>query len=157
MPACDITRIISRVAYTVKKETMKRPFCLQLVSVFSLCLLSTWVIASGSAGADVGRAFGGGYESRTDPIYEQGKAVYKGRIKEYGKVKYCLVSAESETGAIKIKRKSMKRYKKQSVQALVNDLRFCEQESGKLTQVLSREHLSYLVYYLNKRYRLKLT
>lgn len=114
-------------------------------------------MGSGSAGPDVGRAFGGSHQNRTDPIYEQGKAVYKGRIKEYGKVKYCLVPQEPETAAVKIKRKSMKRYKKQSVTALVKDLRFCGQDSAKVTQVLSREHLSYLVYYLNKRYRLKLT
>lgn len=140
----------------MKKDTVMKRFCLRFAGVLCLCL-PTLVIASGSAGPGVGRTFGGGYESRTDPVYEQGKAIFKGRVKEYGKVKYCLASAEAETGAIKIKRKSMKRYKKQSVQALVNDLRFCEQESGKLIQVLSREHLSYLVYYLNKRYRLKLT
>ncbi len=128
----------------------------QLVSLFSLCLMSSLAMASGSAGPDVGRAFGGSYD-RTDPVYEQGKAVFKGRIKEYGKVKYCLTSADAETGVVKIKRKSMKRYKQQSVQVLLKDLRFCEQESGELLQILSREHLQYLVYYLNKRYRLKLT
>lgn len=121
-----------------------------------MCLLPFAVLASGSAGPNVGRGFSGDYDG-TDPVYEEGKAVFKGRIKEYGKVKYCLASAESETGAVKIKRKSMKRYKKQSVQVLLKDLRFCEQDSGNLLQVLSREHLQYLIYYLNKRYRLKLT
>lgn len=135
---------------------LKKRYRLQIVYVLSLCLLPSLAFASGSVGPSVGRGFGGSYDG-TDPVYEQGKAVFKGRIKEYGKVKYCLASDDSETGAVKIKRKSMKRYKEQRVQELLKDLRFCDEESGALLQVLSREHLQYLVYYLNKRYRLKLT
>lgn len=140
-------------------DTMRNTIGIGILAVIVLGVLPVVANASGSGGLGGGRSFGGSLDSprQTDPAYEQGKAVFKGRIKEYGEVKYCLISTEAENGVAKIKRKSLKPFKGQTAQVLADALRFCDDNSTVPNKVLTRDDFLYLIYYLNKRYRLKLT
>ena len=88
-----------------------------------------------------------------DPIYESGKSVYTGRSKSAPKLSYCLGSGES---AVKVKRKSIKSFKKASFSELAKNLYSCDVPDQTIKSQLERKDFLHVLYYLNKRYKLNL-
>ncbi len=105
---------------------------------------------AGSFGDDSG---GFGEERVVDPIYESGKAVYTGRSKSAPKLSYCIGSGEQ---AIKLKRKSIKQFKKTSFSELAKNLYRCDVPSETIKSQLEKRDFLHMLYYLDKRYKLQL-
>ncbi len=121
-------------------------------------MVSDIAIASGSSGVYGGgssRSSGsvGSSSSRTDVTYEHGKSIFKGRNRRYGKLKYCIDNGEELE---KVKRGTLKPYKSGSAELLADKLYNCEMPEEKISDILSRNDLISMLYYLNKRYKLKL-
>lgn len=127
---------------------------------FLFVLLMTASLAFGSGGYS-----GGGFSSgsqnlpqrQTDPLYEHGKAVFKGRTTNTKGVDFCLTSSQSEEGFTKIKRKSIRPFKGTSYQLMAEGLVDCNKPESSLIQTLTRDEMLTLIYYLDKRYKLNLS
>lgn len=91
-----------------------------------------------------------------DPLYEQGKAVYSGKVRSYGRIKYCIASPGQDAGG-KLQKKTLKAYKRSSANEFALSLYNCDQPDQRIVDVLERSDLNAVVYYLNKRYKLNLT
>lgn len=119
-----------------------------LVSVFSLT-----AAASGSTG--------GHYRNlpkvQTDPVYEKGKKLFKGRTKAYGKVKFCFLDEEKAGAVKKIKRSTLKAYKGKKYNDLAKALYRCDDTSKAIYQVLNRDDLFIYLYFVNNRFKLHLS
>jgi len=87
-----------------------------------------------------------------DPAYEAGKAVYTGRKSNAPKLSYCLKDGEE---LVKLKRKTIKPHKKGSYSSLATSLYNCDTRTF-VKQELERQDFINVLYYLDKRYRLKL-
>lgn len=109
--------------------------------------------ASGSYGG-TGRISGSNNVRKVDQIYEVGKAIYSGRLKDTAKLDYCV---NTGTEIVALSRKTIKPYKKKSRQALFENLYNCDNTEKIVAHELGADKVSYLIYYLGKRYKLKLT
>lgn len=94
-------------------------------------------------------------QRQVDPLYDQGKAVFKGRIRDYGKLKFCLVDPESGELA-KLKGRTIKPFKEADINKFATSLYNCEMPEQQIAGLLTRDDLIAVVYYLNKRYKLNL-
>ncbi len=120
-----------------------------------LVLVSGHAMASGSYGGGGG---GGSFNNtpqqrQVDPVYEQGKAIYRGRKSGEPSLNYCVVS---EGEKVPVKRSSIRSYKKTSYQELAQNLYNCDNPESLVADELTRDSLLYVLYYLNKRHRLNL-
>ena len=127
--------------------------------LLALLLTFSTSIAFASGGYGGGGGYSGGSSSAPratpkDQVYEYGKALYKGRIKAVGKVPMCFKTNE---GVVKVKKSTLKPYKASSYQELANQLYLCDQPDQAVSTKLNGKQLGYVIYYLNKRYKLNLT
>lgn len=117
-------------------------------------LVSGHAFASGSYGGGGG---GGGFNAppqrQVDPVYEQGKAIFRGRKSGEPSINYCVVKDGEK---VPVKRASIKAYKKTSYEELARNLYNCDNPESLVAQELTRDSLLYVLYYLNKRHRLNL-
>lgn len=128
-----------------------------MIRVFAL---SVMLIFSGSVAAS-GSSGGGGYGSDystpqpkvVDQRYELGKAIYLGRAPNTKKYKYCV---EVDGKPKKIKSSRLKPFKNGTRQALADALINCKQPDQRVLSQLDKGQQSYVLYYLNKRYKLRL-
>lgn len=118
------------------------------LAVALVLLLSSNAMASG--GVD---SFGEVPRDTVDEAYEFGKAVYKGRIKGTEKIKYCV---RQDDEVKKLKRSTAKKYRKGSTQKFALALIDCKMPERLALTTMPREHIPAVLYYLNKRYKLKL-
>ena len=110
------------------------------------------VQASGGFGGNAGRL----QTQVVDPLYEEGKAVFNGKTSRHGKIDYCVrVPGSSEVE--KLRRKTLKSFKRSKVREFAESLHDCNMPDRKIAEVLGQEDFRAIIYYLNKRYRLKLT
>ena len=126
--------------------------------IVGLYCVGSAVLASGGddSGDDSGHTEDGldfGERRVVDPIYESGKAVYTGRSKSAPKLSYCIGSGEQ---AIKLKRKSIKQFKKTSFSELAKNLYRCDIPSETIKSQLEKRDFLHMLYYLDKRYKLQL-
>lgn len=133
-------------------------FALTLGLALSLTLGATFSFAPSNAiasGGSTAGSFGGGSPSRkADESYEYGKSVYLGRLPDAQKINYCvLVDGEPK----KLKKRTLKPYRGKTLSDLANALYLCEDMSELALRSLEKEQVAFVLYYLNKRYRLKLT
>lgn len=131
--------------------------------VFVVSILIFW---PSSSFADLGNmsgahgTMGGAHNSSTrsmriiDEEFEKGKGIFLGRNREVGKIKLCVASGDEQ---VKLKRKALKSYKGATVNGFINSLHNCDKPDEVMLERLGRVHMSYLIYYLNKRYKLQLT
>ena len=102
---------------------------------------------------------GGGISSAparvVDQNYEAGKNIYAGRSDAYGKVEFCVTDAESSE-KVKVSRKSLKAHKGSNVQDFAANLYDCNASDELIAQKLAPHDMNLVLYYLNKRYKLKL-
>lgn len=120
------------------------------------CLATANSFASGGTGGLGGLTGGTGPtpQRNVDESYEYGKAVYLGRLPESEKVKYCvLVDGEVK----KVKRKTLKPYRKKTQVELANALYRCDDPSKLALHSVKQEQVAFVLYYLNKRFKLKLS
>ncbi len=132
---------------------MKKRFCLVMIAM--LIAGNGAALASGSASGGFGQTDVRVQARQTDPLYDEGKAIYKGKKRGIGKIKYCL--SEPETGELgKLRGKTVKPFRKGSVEAFAGSLVNCEMPDQQIATVMTRDDLIAVIYYLNKRYKLNL-
>lgn len=126
-----------------------------LISGLLACLIASSSFASGGSGGGPGAPNVGSHQPReVDESYEYGKAVYLGRLPDSEKVKYCvLVDGEAK----KLKKRTLKPYRRKTRTDLANALYRCDDSTTLALASLKREQVAFVLYYLNKRFRLKLT
>lgn len=115
--------------------------------LFSITLLviSCSASASGSVGYD---------DTAVDENYEYGKSVFQGRAKGVSKTNYCI---DTGTEKVKLKGKVIKSFKNSTYQKLASKLYDCDNPDTLITEVLGQRNTPYVLYFLSKRYKLKLT
>lgn len=123
-------------------------------------LLAMPVMASGSSGGGGGgggASGGGNFGTPTprvvDEVYEFGKAIYLGRTPGSKRVKYCL---KVDGKAKKIGSRSLKSWRGRKQVDFANALYNCKQPDKLALQGVAKEEIAYVMYYLNKRYKLAL-
>lgn len=123
----------------------------------TIALSGTTAFASGGGG---GGGFGGGGGSYSQPqrqvdeTYEVGKAIFNGRQSGVASISYCVASGDVK---LPVKSKSLSDYKKTTYDNLSQNLYNCDKPDTLIATELSNDNLLYVLYYLNKRYRLKLS
>lgn len=88
-----------------------------------------------------------------DPTYELGKSIYLGRSGAE-KIKYCIDNGKEK---IKLKTKTIKPFKGANVKSLAAKLYDCNKPDVQIAQKLNQNDFNLVMYYLNKRYKLKLS
>ena len=129
---------------------MKYKFPLWLFSI--LTLVSGSALASGGF-SDLGPP-PGGQAPVVDQVYVYGKSIYKGRAEGAEKIKYC-VKVDGEVK--KLRGSTAKLYRKGPVRDFALALIDCANPERLALTTMSRDHVPVILYYLNKRYRLKLS
>ena len=121
--------------------------------------MSTQLLASGGESEDDS----GGFEEPSDferiervvdPTYESGKSIYTGRKRGITKLSYCL--KDQDAGVVKLKRKTIKQFKKSSYSELAKNLYQCDTPDSTIKSQLESKDFLHVLYYLNKRYKLNL-
>ena len=126
--------------------TMCRTVILSLLMLLPLASQASGSFSRGSLNATSARPI--------DDNYEYGKSLYFGRVDGVVKQQYCVVVDDAK---VPVKRKSLKSYKKGSVSHLVNNLYLCNQPDKLAGAEMEMHNFRFVIYYLNKRFRLSLT
>ena len=119
----------------------------------ALASLSSPAFASGAHAPGGRDAFA---RSRTDALYEQGKAVFRGRAKSAKGLEVCVLGSDDPADVRAARRQSLLRFRGGSPDALAAALVTCGDESRRIAPRLPRKDLQALVHYLDKRHRLRL-
>ena len=153
------TKTPATLSITTAGLSAKRLLTLLLVVGLGPIAAST-ASASGSSG---GGFSGGGFSGsssrqanapkQVDEVYEFGKAVYLGRAPGTTKIKYC-VNVDGKTK--KIRGRTLRPYKGSEQLEFANALVNCEQPEQLALAGVEKEQVAYVLYYLNKRYKLDL-
>ncbi len=121
-----------------------------------ISILSFALTALLSSGAFASGGYNHSYEAPkpkpVDTRYEYGKTIYHGRAKNIGKVNFCVNDGETMSP---VKASTLRPFKRGSVRNLTSSLYNCD-TSQKAGETINSKDLSYVVYYLNKRFRLRL-
>jgi len=109
-------------------------------------------MASGLSGG--GASSGGGLPPREiDQLYEYGKSLYLGRTPGVRKTRYCLkIDGEAQ----KLRGRNLKSWRGRPQLEFANALYDCEAPEKLALLNLEKEQVAYVLYYLNKRYKLRL-
>ena len=94
------------------------------------------------------------WQRQIDHTYEEGKSIYKGRAPGAKKIDYCV---DYEGTRVALKRQTIKQFKQGSIQKFANSLYDCANPDQLVGLTVAQSDFRYVLYYLNKRYRLKLT
>ncbi len=119
-----------------------------------LAFLSVGVAASGPVSSPGG--FGGPSSAparQVDEVYEYGKSIYNGRLPGAQKVKYCVLQDGKPK---RVRARTLKPYRGGSKLDLANALYDCAQTEVLALARLDREQVSFVLYFLNKRFKLDL-
>ncbi len=127
---------------------------LLILSAIMAALLSQALYASGrSSGGFSNRSDQTPKPRQIDEAYEYGKAIFLGRNPGTKAMKYCLlVDGEAKI----INRNNIKRYKGTNQSELANALYDCDEPENLALRAVNKEQIPYVLYYLNKRYKLNL-
>ncbi len=128
-----------------------------LVLLLSFCIISS-AFASGTRSPGSGGYTSGNSSRPTrsaeDITYEYGKSIFTGRSVRYGRIKFCVPDASNKLS--KVKKSTLKLFAGVSVKEFSNNLYDCNSPNQKIMTVLKKADLTALVFYLNKRYKLRL-
>ena len=126
---------------------MNRSILTGVVLVLSLLpFLSASASGVGGQGSD--------WQRQIDHTYEEGKSIYKGRAAGVKKIAYCV---DYEGARVALKHQTIKQFKQGSIQKFANSLYDCANPDKLVGLTVAQSDFRYVLYYLNKRYRLKLT
>lgn len=106
-------------------------------------------VASGGGGFDENA----GAQPKIDKLYELGRSYFKAKQADGNKLKYCI---KSETGLKKLSRKSVRPFKKQLKSQFIESLYSCVNPQDRIFDVIAEDRRDAVLYYLNKRYKLRL-
>lgn len=130
------------------------------LSVLLICsVIATQTFASGGIG-------GGGFsgtsgqpraQREVDEAYEYGKLVYTGRAQGTQKIKYCVLPEGGSGEPKKLKRSTLKPFRNGKSQELANAIYDCDNTAQLALTRLERKQVPFVLYYLNKRYKLNLS
>jgi len=114
------------------------------------------VAASGSSGGFSGSTGGRAAPPPkvVDEVYEYGKSIYLGRAPGTKKVNYCV---NVDGAAKKLRGRTVRDFKGASQIDFANALVNCQQPDQLALTGVKKEEIAYVLYYLNKRYRLNLS
>jgi hypothetical protein len=116
-------------------------------------LLAVPALASGSGGykRDV-------KQSRTDPTYELGRSIYHGRSKSARGFEVCLApdAGSEDQEPVALSRRGLRPFKERALLELTTRLVDCADPASHAARALDASEFQALVYYLNKRFSLKL-
>ena len=122
---------------------------ISLLSFVLAALVSGGAFASGSS-------YNYGYSAPkpkpVDTRYEYGKTIYQGRAHNLGRINFCINDGENLTP---VKASSLRPFKRGSTRNLSSSLYNCD-TNRKVSDTVNSRDLSYVVYYLDKRFRLHL-
>lgn len=127
-----------------------------------LLIASVALLVQSSASLASGGFSGGGFskggarsqqQRQVDQNYEVGKAIYLGRAKGEPSLEYCIAVGEEKKP---LRRKSLKTFKQSTYTDFAGSLYRCDEPEKLIADSLTRDSMLYLVYYLNKRHKLKL-
>jgi len=88
-----------------------------------------------------------------DEVYEYGKALYLGRAPGATKINYCV---NVDGAPKKLRGRTLRSYKGSKQLDFANALVNCQQPDELALAAVKKEEIAYVLYYLNKRYRLNL-
>ena len=112
--------------------------------------VSATVSASGGGGFNQG-----GFSSqRIDQQYELGKSYYKSPQADGTRLEYCV---KSDSGMQKLSRKTVRGFKRGPVANFVDSLYDCANPAVKIADAVPAEQGEAILYYLNKRFKLRLS
>jgi len=132
--------------------TNPRELAMKYFMILCLTFFTSAAFASGGGGG------GSSYNAPArviDQNYEAGKNIYNGRSDAYGKLKFCVVDATTSE-KVAIKRATVKPYKGKTVLGFAENLYDCNNPEEQMIQQLDPNDMNLVLYYLNKRYKLKL-
>ena len=89
-----------------------------------------------------------------DEVYEFGKALYLGRAPGAKKVNYCV---NVDGTPKKLRGRTLRDYKGARQLDFANALVNCQQPDQLALAGVKKEEIAYVIYYLNKRYKLNLS
>lgn len=128
-----------------------------IAGLLAILVASSSFASGGIGGGGISGTSGGvgsAQRREVDESYEYGKAVYLGRSSDAKKLAYCvLVEGEAK----KVKKKSLKPYRRKTRSELANALYLCDEPSKLALHSLKKEQIAFVLYYLNKRFKLKLS
>ncbi len=123
-----------------------------IVRAFSGALLLT--VSPALLASDGGGFNQGGFSARKiDQQYELGRAHYKAGKVDGVKLSYCIKTAD---GLKKLSRKSVRPFKNGPANDFVASLYSCDNPDVRVSEVISEENGQAVLYYLNKRFKLRL-
>lgn len=123
------------------------------MATLALPVVGTSVFASGLSGGVGGTAGSTRAPREVDQVYEFGKSLYLGRAPGSKKVNYCVkVNGEPK----KLRSRSLRSYKGVKQLDFANALYNCNDPEQLALLELEKEQVAYVLYYLNKRYKLNL-
>ncbi len=123
-------------------------------------LLSSFIATPALASGGIG---GGGFSGTSgqprpprevDEAYEYGKLIYTGRAEGTEKVKYCVLADGQPK---KLKRSTLKPFRNGKSAELANAIYDCDNTEQLALAKLDRKQVPFVLYYLNKRYKLNLS
>ncbi len=124
----------------------------RLALLISVLFSSTLAMASGGYGG----GYGGSSSSYTPPPvderYEYGKALFKGRVRNVKSVKLCMDYKGKQK---KMSKKTLKPYKGRNRDEVISKIYVCNSSDTAFTDVFKRSEQLDILYYFNKRYKLK--
>ena len=91
---------------------------------------------------------------RVDEYFLNGKRIIANRNTSIGKIKLCL---KADNDVVKLKRKTLKPYVGVTTDHFINSIHECDKPEVPIIERLGDDNTAYVVYYFNKRYKLKLT
>jgi hypothetical protein len=137
-------------------------FCVVLFALLAVFLSST-VVRAGGAMANPERldsgTFNGSDLRLSNSAYILGKSIYQGRGKKVPGLGICLSVYDEETDAakaVRLSRKELRPFRGQHITALTSRLVDCEAPTSQVALILSRTEFRALVYFMNKKFRLRL-
>jgi hypothetical protein len=130
---------------------------LKIAATLLLSSLSCLCFASGTTGGATNGNNSQNYSKpKTDPTYEAGKSIFTGRDRNYSNYTFCITDPKTGESS-KLTGDSIKAYKAATYSAVAKNLTNCDKPSVALSNLIATDDISYLVYFLDKRYRLQLT
>lgn len=121
--------------------------------VFFTSLVSSLLVSNAFASGTGGYSNSFPQQRQVDQVYEYGKSVYNGRFDNGQKLDYCIKVDDELTP---LKRKSAKTFKGGSAQVFAASLFDCNETDKLIGNKLTEDQFAHVVYYLNKRWKLKL-
>jgi len=131
----------------------------------AFALLATFLLTAFTGHQALASGGGGGYSGggggigpapaprEVDQVYEYGKSVYLGRSPGSKKISYC-VKVDGELK--KLRGRNLKSYRGAKQLDFANALYNCKAPDELALAGVDKEEIAYVIYYLNKRYKLDL-